>query len=1020
MATIFYPSYTNVSYHPTGNGHEYQVLNIFYPTGTAPAGGWPVLIHTNLTGFGEGPPFPTISSDTTNKRQALAYQALAAGFAVVSIGLTGAGTNSSSRNGGGLFHPPGSPTGRYEDDSYPMCVKDTTWAIQFVRYYASLYNLNANKIITCGYSSGSISFAWPSLGPDRADPTKTDFRTASSRPNAVILHNHQSWFEAFSSGTANILSVVYPDTGNFLASGDWATSFSQAPYPPGYMNYPRELSDLYYGFLSNTTGLNANLPVYINSEFAGTYPISDTGLDLSGFPSLTNTLTNVHDPWWSAMLRSKLLSLDEEFHATYSRYTQYTGGSFTGGYGETSTRLDPGTNIIDTGLMIDIVEWMSGMFYTPPDPRPEYWRDLYGDATIAWVPPVTNYIYNDNLSKRGINDRKFRWQEVSIDLESVQEGAILDFISPDYYMIQITPDLHWHDQLAMFGETRDPDIFNPHLINLGPFSISNGSLTHGVDNSASIELTTGQMESAIIDGYSKYLWRAVPWGQGNPGMGGFPASFEWVSSASQIKFVVDPIKKDSTKSNQIISGTKGTRVTITVESENSPTVFVEQTSTTWKIIFAIDRSNIKFKIIATDEGGSATVEYPVDITYDLNSQIYSHVWNAFDGFALLASLNRLPDETNASLKNRIIDAFTNKGGTHYNGLINSINRDLGLKRKDNAIRLKRYRNSSNAIESSVNIESTHTRISVGCGSFIEHDEIQKIDSYNNTVKLNNRIQEIISIYTINGQEIPKSDYSVKTGDGLVEGNTVSINPRHSGLVKITYSYKEDIFYRDYQTVIQVIHALNEITNSNNDPVLIATIDPKMSGSELSKYLFHSTLTINNSNPEVSIGWSPIGLFSISDMEYKWSFANYNSTFFDSEFYNFVAELKSKTNIEWGFVVADKDYWDAVDSKTYGNDSLPIACDIPLSKYVTVMPTSDRTSFDPWQAHRMSYYYDNVLIKNHGFAQKSFRSGVGYKRDCAVASVNKVFTSDTIKINLNQITSSPADFINNQTGKVVDI
>ena len=1017
MTNIYYPSYTNISYHPTGSGHEYQVLNIFYPTGPMPAGGWPVLIHTNVTGFGEGPPFPFISSDTTNKRQALAYFALQAGFAVVSVGLTGAGTNSSARLGGGLFHPPGSPVGRYEDDSYPMCIKDATWSIQFVRHYAATYNLNANKITTCGYSSGSISYAWPSLGPDRADPTKTDFRVASSRPNAVILHNHQSWFEAFSSGNVNVLANVYPDTGYFLTSGHYATSFSKAPYPPGYLNYPKELSDLYYGFLDSTTGLNARLPVYINSEYAGVYPIADNTFDGSGFPVLRDSLTNIHDPWWSSMLRARLLSLDYDFHYANSKYNQVTGGTFTGGYGETSTITYTGT--IDEVLMSDIVSWMSGMFYVASDPRPEYWRDLYGDATIAWVPPVTNYLYDDNLSKRGINDRSFRWQEVSIELDSVPEGAILDFISPDYYMIQITPDLHWHDQLAMFGESKDPDIFNPHLINLGPFSISNGTLTHNIDNSASVELSEEQMNNAIIDGYDKYLWRAVPWAEGNPGIGGFPSVFEWISSRDQIKFTVDPIKKDPTKSTQIISGTKDIRVTITVEAENSPTIFVEQTSTAWKVIFAIDRENIKFNIIATDEGGSATITYPIDLTFKLNTQINSHVWNAFDGFALLASLERLPNESNAKLKDRIIDAFSNKGGTHYTGLLNGINRDLGLKRKDEALIIKRYKNPTRSPESSLFVETTHTRLSVHASSFVIYDEIQKIDSYNNTVTLNKRAMEIISIATANGQEIPQSDFYIKTGDGITTGNIVSITG-HRGLVKITYAYKENLLYTDYPKIIQLIHALNSLQSPNGNRIIEATIDPKMSGSELSKYLYRLNSIVNSTNTQAVIGWSSIGLFSISDLEYKWSFANYNSAFFDSEFYNFVAELKSKTNIEWGFVVADRDYWDAIDSENYGYDSLPIACDIPLAKYVTVIPISNKpTTFDSMQAHRMGYYFDNVLIKNHGFPQTVFKSGVGYKRDCSVASVNKIFTSDNTNLNLNIPTVLPSAFPS-VTGSIVDI
>ena len=41
-----------------------------------------------------------------------------------------------------------------------------------------------------------------------------------------------------------------------------------------------------------------------------------------------------------------------------------------------------------------------------------------------------------------------------------------------------------------------------------------------------------------------------------------------------------------------------------------------------------------------------------------------HVWNAFDEFALLLGLTRLPGERNQNLKARILDVFENPGGVH--------------------------------------------------------------------------------------------------------------------------------------------------------------------------------------------------------------------------------------------------------------------------------------------------------------------------------------------------------------------
>jgi hypothetical protein len=644
------------------------------------------------------------------------------------------------------------------------------------------------------------------------------------------------------------------------------------------------------------------------------------------------------------------------------------------------------------------------------DLRPEYFQDLYGDSTISWVPPVINYAYVENVSKRGINDRSFRWEEVTIDLTAIQSGAVIDFLMPDYYLLQVTPDIGWHDTLAMFGETHDASIQNPHLRNLGPFSISAGTLTDKSDNSVVVELTTEQIESAVIDGYPKYLWRAVPWADGNPGLGGMPASFEWISSLDQLVFAVDAIQKETSKSTQVISGTKSARVNITIESENSPAVFIEQTSTTWKVVFNIDRPRVMFTIIATDEGGSAVSKYYVDMEFDTRAQIKSHVWNAFDGFALLASIDRLQGESNDSLRDRTIDAFSNKGGTHYKGLINGINRELNLRRKDSALTLSRKKTTDGLfIEPNIFFETTHTRLSVWADSFVIHDELATIDAYYNRVTVDKRICNIISVKTSGNQELPADKYKLCECLGTTTDQMISIDSSYSGIVKVTYQYKEDLLFSEYDTVGKVVAAIKALVNQQGVSILDVVLDGTMSGSELSKYLYHTYGQIGSRNNVGVIGWSRIGLYSVSNEEYKWSFADTGSMFFNSKYYQYVVELKSHTNIEWGYIIADKDYWDAVDADWYGRDSLPVAFDVKLSNYNVALPIGHKSSsFDAWEAFRMGYYYEGKLIKNQGFPQQAFKSGVGYKQDCVVSVVSVNVSSRDTQINFNPIVVNSRD------------
>ena len=115
-----------------------------------------------------------------------------------------------------------------------------------------------------------------------------------------------------------------------------------------------------------------------------------------------------------------------------------------------------------------------------PDALPEYWRDIYGEATITWIPPVSVYNYPENVGIRTSLNGDFKWHDVTIPLDDVQDGCLLDFTIPDSYVLQITPDLGWNNILGMFGEDEDLELSNPHIHTFGPFIISAGTLISSV------------------------------------------------------------------------------------------------------------------------------------------------------------------------------------------------------------------------------------------------------------------------------------------------------------------------------------------------------------------------------------------------------------------------------------------------------------------------------------------------------------------------------------------------------------
>lgn len=659
---------------------------------------------------------------------------------------------------------------------------------------------------------------------------------------------------------------------------------------------------------------------------------------------------------------------------------------------------------------------------------PEYYSDIYGGGEVSWIPPVANYSYIENQPLRGANTLEFRWEEVVIPLENVQSGALLDFVMPDYYMVQMTPDIGWHDQLLMFGETEESDRANPHLVNFGPFSIEGGDLSDNGDNSVSVVLPSGQVTNSLSSTYPKYLWRAVPWANGVPGLGGIPAAFDWVAEESLLRFDVNPINPEQLDSVQKISGTKGSRVTISYIAEDAPPVTIEQSVDTWMISFPIDRPKVKFQILATDEGGTAIAKYPVEISYESFEQKTQHLWNAFDSIALLASVDRLPEESNASLKNRITDAFINKGGTHYSGLISGTNRSLGLLRQDNAIEFSQIVGYSLLpVEPYITIYSTHIDIEFCSPNFVIENELCKIDDYFHTITTTKRVKNIISIQRVSGEDLPYIDYAMSERIGETDNTKIRISEKYSGLVKITYEYAETVSYADNPRLDQLVEAINNLKNLNGYRFIKAAISPKLSGSELSKNLYKEVVyldTREGSNlSSTFIGWSRLNIASISNDAWKWSHVGADGTFFESIFYEYVQELKSNTNVEWGSVVADQDYWDAVDADWYGVDNLPVTFDIKASHYSTKAPMRKKydssltlknsTSFDPYEAFRMNYSFNGVRIANAGFLKWHFRSGVGHEKDCKLSI-------ETVLIKSNEGSNINLEPIHYETKDTIDL
>lgn len=156
----------------------YCVMDVYIPLGTAPPGGWPVMLYFHSNG--------STNSMAGSPIDKIRDPLLAAGYAVASIEFPHPVTNKVAL-GANWF------------DAYYDCAR----AVQYVRSYSTAMGLNPNKLGAVSRSRGSLC-VYASLLPERANPLlpKHWERQSSYIPSIYMvqgqtLHNSRRACEEF-------------------------------------------------------------------------------------------------------------------------------------------------------------------------------------------------------------------------------------------------------------------------------------------------------------------------------------------------------------------------------------------------------------------------------------------------------------------------------------------------------------------------------------------------------------------------------------------------------------------------------------------------------------------------------------------------------------------------------------------------------------------------------------------------------------------------------------------------------
>lgn len=621
------------------------------------------------------------------------------------------------------------------------------------------------------------------------------------------------------------------------------------------------------------------------------------------------------------------------------------------------------------------------------------WSDSVPNSKHILTPNEYNYIKYDLYTSgyvEGLDLNRFRFYVTSkatgsmvvIDNIHIDQYLIadpyIDYIVPTGYVVQMTPDLGWPDTLAMFEEREN--ILNPHLKYVGPFSPPpTGTLIDRLDGSVQVTLSETELDNLTINNYNKYLWRAVAISDnGIYGKGGFPQKFEFIGIIKAHEFTIDDVYDEPHSLVKTISGTRSNRMRVLVDDKEH--IGMEYpTPSSWKLTIMLDRSELTIAIKALDDSGASSHTTYVTLTTNTHIPQERAMWNVFDDHGLLVDVARLPDESNKKYSDRIVDSFANPGGPSYLGVTNGAIRELGLNRVNDSLMITIENNQyGTPLSPEGIIEITGSSLRIYSPNFVYTEFVRCAGVYGD-IQLRYRPYNLpLFIELDTGSKIDLSDVLLPhdADDNPFDYKLHINNPSALGkFVKVSYQHYYEFRFKDYPTLYSLLKAINSIKDQSGAKVFNCTLSDKLSGSENPFGLFAVSGVIQPGKT-TSLKWSPFVLRKINDRTYRDHFKNPDGSLNNTKYYTYIKELKENTNVFWGYVEADNDFWDAAYSSDEGFDVIPTLFDPYIGSFYTT-----NKKFDPQEAWARGYIgVSGENISNNSINYGDFHPGVAYKPD----------------------------------------
>ena len=395
----------------------------------------------------------------------------------------------------------------------------------------------------------------------------------------------------------------------------------------------------------------------------------------------------------------------------------------------------------------------------------------------------------------------------------MKQNAFTDVLVPSGYLLEITPDIGWHDTLSMFGE-RD-NLINPHLKAIGPFTLTSGAIDNQ-DGTVTVVPSEDELESAVSNNFRDYLWRVIPIAyNGAPGPGGLPRKFEYFSKVFDEEFKITNVSNDPLSATKIIQGTKTKRMTVLVDGEEDHPGVEYPTAESWKVTIILNKAHSRVGIQGKDIDGATTATVFVDLENKYTTLKEQALWNVFDEHGLLVDLPRLPKEKNQKYADRISKLASAPGVPTYAGVISASNINLGLDKIDKALSIKLAATDIPNTEN-LEIDVTASAVLIRTTDLVTTEKIV-VDPVLLTATLSEAISDNpTNVELLDGSRISEDEISYFDEDSERPDYNKIIFSDHSvggRAVRITYPYYRAYYYSDYPTVAALYNAIKEYTNS---------------------------------------------------------------------------------------------------------------------------------------------------------------------------------------------------------------